>query len=315
MMDRRDFIKQAAAIPIIGLVLSCERSSGNNKLLKTTAIDSTIAPAFEREGQNEAINAPEIFTKIMQKAKLEKWSEKPIGEVIGKIGMLLVDIPYVGGTLEHEGPERCTVNLAGLDCVTFFENSLDMARIIKKGKYSFDDLLNEVSFTRYRDGELTDYTSRLHYTADWIHNNVKKGVVNDLSKELGGIKFPYKVYFMTRKWKYYPALKRNKSFIKKIKKIEDEINSRDYFYIPKKKIKSIEKHVQTGDILALATNKKGLDYAHTGLAYVDEHKKVRFLHASVTNKKVMLDKEIHDYVDKIKPDIGISVMRPQEPGK
>lgn len=67
------------------------------------------------------------------------------------------------------------MNLTGLDCVTFFENVLDMARIFRQGKYEFDDLLAAVTHTRYRGGKLDGYLSRLHYTADWIHDNVAKG--------------------------------------------------------------------------------------------------------------------------------------------
>ncbi|UCC41535.1 MAG: DUF1460 domain-containing protein, partial [Candidatus Aminicenantes bacterium] len=74
---------------------------------------------------------------------------------MGNIGKLLIGTKYVGGTLEGEGPEICRIDLTGLDCVTFFENVLCIARIIKKRKTTFDDFKAEVTYTRYRGGMLT----------------------------------------------------------------------------------------------------------------------------------------------------------------
>ncbi len=306
-MNRRDFLIKLTAVPLAGIA-----AAGMRKLHGA----GLAAEAFARgrsggsQGEGYIFEGHEVFDKIVNKSAINGWGKLPLGELMGKIGMELVGIPYVGGTLETGGKEVCTVNMEGLDCVTFFENTLDMARVIKKGNPTHVEMIDEISYTRYRGGNLKDYTSRLHYTADWIFDNVRKGVVEDISKELGGEVFPYDVYFMSKNWKYYDALKNNPDMIEKIKRIEMGINARDYYYIPKKKIKSIEKKLQTGDIIAFATDKKGLDYAHTGLVYVDDKKKVRILHASSANKKVKLDKEIHKYISKIKSDIGISIARP-----
>ena len=120
----------------------------------------------------------EIFARVMSKAKLNGWAKMPIGELVGKVGTELLGTPYVGFTLEgNVDVEVCTVNLSGLDCVTFFESSLGFARIITKGLSTTQALRDEVRFTRYRGGKLTDYTSRLHYTLDWMFDNQEKGVV------------------------------------------------------------------------------------------------------------------------------------------
>jgi len=107
----------------------------------------------------------------------------------------------------------------------------------------------------------------------------------------------------------YKALKDNRDFVNVIRGIEKEINGREYYFIPKDKIKSIEDKLQTGDIVAFATNIKGLDYTHIGLVYVDEQGNRRLLHASSTKKKVALDKIIHEYIMPIKKDIGITIVR------
>ncbi|MFC2129847.1 N-acetylmuramoyl-L-alanine amidase-like domain-containing protein [Bacteroidota bacterium] len=275
-------------------LLSSTVSCGKNAKQETTGITNDK-------------NLP-VFEKIILKAKDNDWKNLAIGQRMGKIGLEMLGIQYIGGTLEVE-PEKCVIDMTGLDCVTFFENVLDIARIIGKEKYGYEDLIKEVTFTRYRGGEITDYTSRLHYTADWIYDNIKKGVVKDITKELGGEIFNLNLDFMSTHTQLYKALKDNRAFVEVTREIEKKISGREYYYIPKDKIESIEDKLQTGDIVAFATNTKGLDYSHIGLVYVDEQGKRRLLHASSIKKKVVLDKTIHEYIKPIKKDIGITIVR------
>lgn len=249
-----------------------------------------------------------VFDLLLQKAKSEKWQNLKINELISKIGFELVGKQYVSYTLEKQ-PERCIVNLTKLDCVTFVEAVLGLARIIKNGKSDFNDLINEVTLIRYREGNLVDYTSRLHYSSDWIYDNEKKGIVKDITKELGGIMLRVNVYFMSKFPKYYKALQVNPEFISIISDLEKEINSRKYYFIPKNKIKSIEKQLQTGDIIVLATNISGMDYAHIGFVWVDEKGNRRLLHASSVKKQVYLDRTISEYISRVKKQTGITVLR------
>lgn len=250
-----------------------------------------------------------IFEEIIQKAKKGEWKELQIGDLIIKIAMEFIGTPYVGGTLEGE-PEMCRVDLTGMDCVTFYEYSLCFARVIKLGKENYQDLVNELTYVRYRDGVLGDYSTRLHYTSDWIDNNVKKYVVEDVSKEIGGEIYDLHVDFMSIHPQYYPALKDDPAMVKKIAEIENDINSRTHYYIPKRKVKRTEQFMEKGDIIAIATNIKGLDYSHTGLAYAEEQNITRFFHASSKKKKVTLDVRLYQYMSGISSNIGISVARP-----
>ena len=262
--------------------------------------------------QEKELKTKQIFHKIIIQANKESWASLSIGECMGKIALLFLETEYVAGTLEGEGPEICRVDLTGLDCVTFFENVLCISRILKKDKVSFDDFKDEIIFTRYRAGIMTDYTSRLHYTSDWIYDNEKKKVVMNITKEIGGGEFPFKVSFMSKNPHYYQALKEFPEFVETIANFEKEINKRNHWYIPQEKIKDVQKHIQTGDIIALATDKEGLDYGHTGLAYRDEMGKIRFLHASQKEKKVILDAELYEYTQSIETHTGITVARPLE---
>lgn len=251
-----------------------------------------------------------IFNRIIEKANKDNWKIKPIGELIIEIAKEFIDTPYVANTLEGE-IEICRINFQGLDCVTFFENSLCIARIIKKGFSTFDKLIEEVTFTRYRDGIINDYTSRLHYTSEWILDNVKKGVVDDITKKLGGKNIRFNLSFMSENPHFYKSLKDNPHFISIIKKIEQEIKKFEFYYIPTSNVIQIEKKLLNGDIIAIVTGKKGLDYSHIGLAYKEQNK-AHLLHASSKFGRVLIDTQISDYLKNTKNSIGISVLRPLE---
>ena len=241
-------------------------------------------------------------------------SEKPINEVIIEIGKSFLKTEYVAHTLEKEGDEQLVINLTGLDCTTFLETSLAFARCIKKGKTSFEDYRNELTFIRYRDGKLDKYPSRLHYFSDWIYNNQQKGIVKDITEEIGGKKIKFNVNFMSENPKYYKQLQENPEFIAVISNQEDEINSRQYYYIPEDDIKKLESKIQSGDLIALTTSDKGLDIGHVGLAIKMDNGKIHFLHAPLAGSKVQItETPLSDYAKKIKKHTGIIVLRVLEP--
>src|SRR5437867_8727320 len=140
----------------------------------------------------------EVFDRLLTLARERRWSELPIGERIGAIGMALRQTPYVASTLElYEDREVCSVNLRGLDCWTFFESALAFARMLRRGGRTPEALLAEATFLRYRGGQLTDYASRLHYMSDWFFDNEHKRVVRLITRELpGAARFIKRVSFM-----------------------------------------------------------------------------------------------------------------------
>ncbi|MBK7630878.1 MAG: DUF1460 domain-containing protein [Ignavibacteriales bacterium] len=241
-------------------------------------------------------------------------SDKPINEVVIEIGKSFLETEYVAHTLEKEGDERLVINLTGLDCTTFLENALTLSRCIKKNKTSFEDYQNELTFVRYRDGKIDKYPSRLHYFSDWIVNNQQKGIVKDITKEIGGKKINFAVDFMSQNPKYYKQLKENPEFIPIVKKQEVEINSRQYYYIPQNEIEKVELDIQTGDLIALTTSDKGLDIGHVGIAIKLDDGRIYFMHAPLVGSKVQItEKPLSDYVKKIKKHTGIIVLRVLEP--
>ena len=253
----------------------------------------------------------DFFNKIIKKAEKENWKKLPIGERMGLLGQEFLGMPYKGGTLEFE-PEICSVNLCDLDCVTFFESTLNLAHLIKDKDKSIDKFVSYVMKTRYRNGKVDDYTCRLHYTSDWIFENTKNGIVKDITKEIGGEEIKFNLNFMSLNPQYYSPLKKDSSLIPKIKNFENRINDRKYYFIPNSKVITIENKIKTGDLILIVTNQKGLDYSHTGLALKDNKDIVHFMHASSKEKKVVIGKRISEYLASNPKATGITILRPIE---
>lgn len=241
---------------------------------------------------------------------------KPINEVIVEIGKSFIGTEYVAHTLEKPEEEQLVINFTGLDCTTFLETTLALARCVKQNKLNFEDYLNELTFIRYRDGKINLYTSRLHYFSDWIYNNQAKGIIKDITKEIGGKKIKFDVSVMSENPKYYKQLQENPKFIPIIKKQEAEINKRDYYFIPKSQIEKIEDKIQSGDLIALTSANKGEDIGHVGIAIKLDDGRIHFMHAPLAGSKVQITElPLSDYTKKIKKHTGIIVLRAQEPNK
>jgi hypothetical protein len=267
-----------------------------------------VAPAFVPLFANQNSGHPNYFP-FVQKARTNNWLNLPLNKMMEKIAFELIETPYVGGTLDISETETCSVFLDKLDCVTFFETVLGMARCWRLRKYDFEDLEEQVRMTRYRNGKIENYTSRLHYTADWIYENVKNKVVRDVTRELGGEKIKFNTGFMSENPDKYKALSAHPEYVPIIKNQEDAINSRDYYYIPKEKLSKKIEGIQTCDIVAITTSIKGLDYSHIGFAYRNEDEEIQFLHASSAKKEVVLDTYLSKYLNSKSKDTGITVLR------
>lgn len=243
-----------------------------------------------------------------------KLADKPINEVISEIGKSFLETPYEAFSLEKEGKEELIIHLSGLDCTTFLENTLTLSRCIKKGKTTFEDYQKELTYIRYRDGNLKEYPSRLHYFSDWIFNNTEKGIVKDVTKNIGGEKIKFNVFFMSKNPDKYKHLTETPSFIPTIAKQERAINKRQYYYIPNAKVEQYEDKIQTGDLIAITTNIKGLDIGHVGIAVKESDGRIHFLHAPLVGAKVQIsEKPLPDYLAGVKKHTGIIVLRVCEP--
>ena len=138
----------------------------------------------------------EIVENILKQLKTDQKLET--GLLVIQVGKLFLETPYVANTLEIGGNERLVINLRELDCTTFAENCLALARTIHKENPTFNDFVEELRSIRYRDGLLKGYPSRLHYFSDWIFNNDQKKVVKSISKDIANVAIDNRVSFMSK---------------------------------------------------------------------------------------------------------------------
>ena len=249
-----------------------------------------------------------IFKKLIRCLDQRKASAKFHGEVMIEIGKFFLGTPYKVGTLETKRAEHLVVNLRELDCVTFVENVVALARHVKSGKKSFEGFRRLLQRVRYRQGRLQGYSSRLHYFSDWIHDNQKKGIVRDVTAEIGGRPLRKAMTFMTIHLDLYPPLK-NAANLRRMKSVERAISKRSLFFIPKKALRPLEDRIHDGDLIAITTNTEGLDVQHVGLA-ARVKKRIHLLHTSSIEGKVVLSKKtLYRYLMQSQARSGIMVAR------
>ncbi len=240
-------------------------------------------------------------------------AKKPIGDVIAAIGRSFIGTDYEASTLDKpaEEAEPLIINLTGLDCYTFLESALVFGRTIKSNNFGFDAYKKELVNIRYRDGKRTDYISRLHYFTDWIFDMQKRGIVKDITKEIGGIRYKKEIDFMSSNPKSYKQLRENPTLVKRIKKIEREINNREYYYIPEGNLEQLESNINEGDLISITTNIKGLDVSHVGIAVRNDDGRIHLLHSPNVGYKIQItEKPLADYLEGNKKQTGIIVVRP-----
>ncbi len=239
-----------------------------------------------------------------------------MGDRVVAAARLFEGKPYLAKTLEvSDTQEQCVVRLDGFDCVTLVESAIGIARLsYRSGNPSASDLRNEITRLRYRGGKVDGYLSRLHYTSDWLQDNSQRGLIADMSAALPGAKsLKLNLGYMSSHPSQYRQLKANPSLVPGIRQIEDTMNKRTWHYIPKAAFSQAEPSIQAGDIIAFTTSQAGLDTAHLGLAWRDEKKGLRLLHASTLAKQVTLDGTIRDYLARQRSITGVMVGRPAAP--
>jgi len=220
--------------------------------------------------------------------------------------------PYVGRTLEIGDKESLVVNLRELDCMTLVETCLALSRALNSNEPNFDGFTKELTKIRYRNGIIDGYTSRLHYSTDWIYDNEKMGIFKDITGQIGGKPFHPNVGFMSQNPDKYKHLKDDPKAVQQMADYEKAINSRTtYHYIPKNEIDTYKSKIKSGDIIGYTTSMKGLDISHLAIAYW-EHDILTFIHASSSEMKVIINPiSIADYCASIKTNTGIVVLRPK----
>jgi cell wall-associated NlpC family hydrolase len=93
----------------------------------------SIASLWSFDSRAQTLSDDSIFAAKIKQAKAARIDTLPIGERVAAMGKLFLGTPYVAHTLDSDATkEKLVVDLRGFDCVTFYENMLAFARIIKK---------------------------------------------------------------------------------------------------------------------------------------------------------------------------------------
>ena len=234
--------------------------------------------------------------------------EAPMSEMVVKIAKHYLGTPYVAGTLEIE-PEQLTVNMAETDCILFVEMCVALALTAKDAEPSFDKYLDNLASLRYRDGIVDGYTSRLHYTSEWIAQGERRGVFKEVTSDCGGRPIAQKFNFMSTHPASYKQLKDSPDDVAKMRRIEQALEAQDYCYIPKADLPRCVKDIRSGDIVAFCSTVAGLDIVHIGIALRDGDT-LTFIHASTTAKKVIINPQpLVTYINGVKSQSGLRVIR------
>jgi hypothetical protein len=289
------------------------------KLLVPLFLVCSVALAYEsRLPFSTVFKGQDQFNRLVAKAKAENWKALPIGERTAAVGQALVGTRYKHFTLEIDNRiESPSANFNGMDCWTFFEIALSFARMLNEPESNWtpERMLYYIEQDRYRAGQCTgEYLSRLHYLEDWLYDNDRRGLVEDLTRDFGGRSVPHSAREMSAGWRHYRYLAANRSLLGPLARMEANVSSRPLYEIPKGKVAGIEPKLRSGDIIGIISHDRSGLYstAHVGLALRTNDGVLHFMHASSPSNygHVIVDQELSKYLYRYPSDSGILVARP-----
>src|SRR5437588_6888237 len=267
---------------------------------------------------NAVFKGQDQFNRLVSKAKAGNWKGLPIGERTAVVGQALVGTRYKHFTLEIDNRiESPSVNFQGMDCWTFFEIALSFARMLNEPESNWtpEQLLHYIELDRYRSGQCSgEYLSRLHYLEDWLADNDRRGLVEDLTRSLGGTSVAHSAREMTVGWRHYRYLAHNQSLLGPLAQMEARVSSRPLYQIPKSRVASIEGKLRSGDIIGIISRDGRSLYStsHVGLAVRVADGSLPFRPASSPRNygHVVIDSTLSSYLKKYRTDSGILIARP-----
>jgi hypothetical protein len=188
-------------------------------------------------------------------------------------------------------------NLKFLDCMTYVEHVLAIASA-GKADYQSGFLSHLVDIMYSANGSVLMNHLRNHFTSQWADANEQKGYLVNIARN-------HKL--ADRRILYLNRVKQNRTFY-----VEDRFmiakEPQIMWFFTIDKILSKEFTPESGDILALVTDKEGLDVTHMGF-FIKKNQKNWFRHASLKLNRIV-DQEFYDYMHDHKTVKGLMVMRP-----
>ena len=250
----------------------------------------------------------DIFHTLLKTIHRNGTPNRDMGELLVSVGSFFLDTPFVAGTLEQGNREDLVINLRQMDCFTFLENTVVLARLIRAGRTTWADFVQALPASRYRRGVPEGFASRLHYFTDWLYENQRRGVLQDITPSLGGESFSKKIDFMTTHRNRYPPLQSPDAY-ERLVQVEKDCTARSHHHVPKRRLPSVTRNIKNGDLIAVTTDIEGLDVIHVGLA-VQRNRGFHLLHASrLAGKVVISEATIYRYLQQRKLRLGVMAAR------
>ena len=239
--------------------------------------------------------------------------KETIGELAVRAGRLRVGTPYLDPA-QLDAPEELHIELSTLQCQSFVESSLAVARCIANDTPTADCVAEEIRGFRYRDGVVAGFASRLHYFNDWLTDNARRGSLVLLGDKLNTKAWTQRFDYMSKHHKRYPQLV-HADILEAISAAENRLTSTEYRIVPKEHVAAAEPELQTGDVIAFVTSQKpGLMISHTGFVVRGASGALHVMHASSYHQKVIITRtDLAGYVNAREDRQGIMVARPQPP--
>lgn len=284
-----------------------KRVKWSHKLDATNAASITLKRVFQRKGDAWATNALPTSFQRLHFAFCDEYRGKGSA--------------YKANTLEpktiHADPvnavEDLVIKLDSVDCTTFVEYMTAALLGRVDNPVPQDSIFQRfVQALRYRGGVRGNYATRKHYFSEWISDNVKQGIMVDVTDSCDGVVKKKKVInYMSIHPSAYPQLAKSPALVEEIKKVEAELSATEMSYIPCAKIIKNYPKLEEGDIIAFVTGTAGLDIQHVGFVWrPDPDARPQLFHASSTNGRVVItNATIADFAFEAKNCVGIKVVR------
>jgi len=257
-------------------------------------------------------------------ARLQNWYEElgrprdaePFGTYLARAARLQHGIRYEGPP-PPPGKETLHVALDAFECVSFIETALAVARCGWREEPTEACFTAELEESRYRRGELRDYSSRLHYFVDWIGDNASRGRVEDLTAGLGGEPIRKDFFYITQRELPRSHLGKEElaAVTAALHATEARLSAEPHPVLLRERAPSILRSLKDGDVIAFVRERPGMLVHHAGFIYWAGGTP-RLLHASSYHQRVVIT--VHDVVDYHlrRPERrGFLVVRPLPPAR
>jgi D-alanyl-D-alanine carboxypeptidase/D-alanyl-D-alanine-endopeptidase (penicillin-binding protein 4) len=172
--------------------------------------------------------------------------------------------------------------LDGLDCVTYIETILALARAS-----TVDEFIGALRRIRYERGCI-EWKRRNHYMTQWIRNNIHEGIIRPVSAPA------IPLVSRQRVLNTVPGLAAQHIRIE---------------CVPKRAVVRFAAYLRSGDVMFFVSTRKHLDVFHAGIIAHDG-KNTRMRHASRSQGGVV-EQELGEFLDANRM-AGVITVRPQE---